>query len=347
MLAVAPLGLDASAELAELASRDDVVRFGDHEASDPPSTWGAWLGPPDTRLGTALGAWEDGALRAAAKLTLASRRRRAHVAELALLAGDGPEADGALDALVRALAESCDRWLQVTRTELSVPLGHRRIDGLLADHGFVVETERRSSLRTDGALVDEAGLARLRPGSTPATASAPPPSPPSGTRAEAVIVRPLSPRDAPAMARQMSEEAVCWGTLQVPHQRTELWRDRITTNDPDRILVLGAEVDRELAGSGSLVIGAVARRRHVASLGMAVATRFQGRGVGRRLLDALLEEADARGLSRVELTVYPDNPRAVRLYEGVGFVREGRQRLAAYRDGGLVDDLAMARVRPG
>ena len=76
-----------------------------------------------------------------------------------------------------------------------------------------------------------------------------------------------------------------------------------------------------------------------------VATAAQGQGVGTRLMAALLEDADRRGLSRVELSVYADNERARRLYERAGFVVEGRSRRGSFRDGGYADDLLMARVR--
>jgi putative acetyltransferase len=160
-----------------------------------------------------------------------------------------------------------------------------------------------------------------------------------------VVVRPVRPEDGPAVAAITSERAVCWGTMQVPHQRPELWRDRFGRNDPTRFFVHVVEVATEIAGVGSLVVEAAFRRRHAASLGMMVSERFQGRGVGRELLGALVALADELALTRVELGVYPDNERALRIYERAGFEHEGRERLVGFRDGEYVDDLAMARLR--
>ena len=79
---------------------------------------------------------------------------------------------------------------------------------------------------------------------------------------------------------------------------------------------------------------------------MAVHDAWQGQGAGSALMAALLEVADRwMGLSRVELTVYADNARAIGLYERFGFEREGLHRNFAFRDGAYVDALAMARLR--
>jgi putative acetyltransferase len=78
---------------------------------------------------------------------------------------------------------------------------------------------------------------------------------------------------------------------------------------------------------------------------MGVHDAWQGRGAGRALLAAALDMADRwLGLTRVELTVYADNLRAIGLYERFGFVREGLHRDFALRDGAYVDALAMARL---
>ena len=73
---------------------------------------------------------------------------------------------------------------------------------------------------------------------------------------------------------------------------------------------------------------------------MAVAPAAQGRGLGARLLVALLEEAERRGQRTVSLEVRADNVPAQRLYERHGFTRTGVRR--GYYAGG-VDALVLTR----
>jgi len=65
---------------------------------------------------------------------------------------------------------------------------------------------------------------------------------------------------------------------------------------------------------------------------MAVAPAAQGRGLGARLLGALLEEAERRRQRVVSLEVRADNAVAQRLYERHGFARTGVRR-GYYRGG--------------
>jgi putative acetyltransferase len=51
------------------------------------------------------------------------------------------------------------------------------------------------------------------------------------------------------------------------------------------------------------------------------------------------------GIKRLELTVFTDNSRAIRLYERFGFDPEGIQRAYAFRAGQYADVLGMARLR--
>jgi putative acetyltransferase len=61
----------------------------------------------------------------------------------------------------------------------------------------------------------------------------------------------------------------------------------------------------------------------------------------------LLDWADNwAGLLRIELGVYADNERAIRMYRRFGFELEGTQRAFALRDGVYVDSLMMARLHP-
>ena len=52
---------------------------------------------------------------------------------------------------------------------------------------------------------------------------------------------------------------------------------------------------------------------------------YRGRGFGRRLLEAVLAEAGARGLPRVSLICFEQNVVAIALYDSLGFVEGGRR----------------------
>lgn len=346
MITVEPIGSEATRRLAELASRPDVVRFGDHTPDTPAGAWRRWIGSPDPHAGLTLGAWRRRSLVAAARLSLTPMRRRMHGATLELLASAEEHADAALDALLRAALDACDRWLQVVRCELRCPFGHPRVEALFAEHGFALEARLVASLRSGDGYSDEALLGRIRAGITPPAALAsslevPDRRPPRGR----VRVRQVRPSDAEALARTMSEPSVLWGTLQLPWQRAERWSERLSSPRGPSPILLVVEVDGELAGAGALTLEEQPRRAHSSLLGMHVATRFQGQGVGGALMRALLDEADSRDIVRVELSVFPHNERARRLYERAGFVREGTSPMASFQDGTYADDLLMARLR--
>lgn len=86
--------------------------------------------------------------------------------------------------------------------------------------------------------------------------------------------------------------------------------------------------------------------RHCAALGMGLLPEYRTRGIGAQLLRSVLREAAARRLGRIELEVYPTNCAAIRLYERVGFVHEGRKRAARVLDGKTEDILCMALFLP-
>ncbi len=84
---------------------------------------------------------------------------------------------------------------------------------------------------------------------------------------------------------------------------------------------------------------------HCGSVGMGVLRAWRGQGLGRALLEACLEKAFARGLTRIELEVYADNALAIALYRKLGFVEEGLKRRARVLDGRAQDLRVMALLR--
>lgn len=167
-----------------------------------------------------------------------------------------------------------------------------------------------------------------------------------------LTIRRATPADAAGYARVMSDRAVYPGLMQLPFNNELHWRERLTeiTGAGKVDLVLVAERDGTIIGNAGLhpfALAAQVRRRHAASIGIAVASEAQGQGVGTALMQAICDYADRwLGLLRLELTVYVDNLRAIALYERFGFEIEGRLRGYAMRDGELVDAFSMARIHP-
>jgi RimJ/RimL family protein N-acetyltransferase len=69
-------------------------------------------------------------------------------------------------------------------------------------------------------------------------------------------------------------------------------------------------------------------------------------GYGSEAMTLMLRHAfNSLNLNRVMLRVFETNPRAIRSYEKVGFVLEGRLRQAEYRNGRYLDVLVMSVLR--
>ncbi|MET8243380.1 GNAT family N-acetyltransferase [Streptomyces sp. NPDC005202] len=108
---------------------------------------------------------------------------------------------------------------------------------------------------------------------------------------------------------------------------------------------LVAEFDDRLVGYIRLGFATeLASNRHVRQIrGLAVAEEARGKGVGRALLRAAVEEVRRQGARRISLRVLGHNTAARKLYESEGFVVEGVQPEEFYLDGVYVDDVLMGR----
>src|SRR5688572_19968964 len=144
---------------------------------------------------------------------------------------------------------------------------------------------------------------------------------------EPLTFRRPTPKDAADFARINNHPEVLPNLMQVPYGNEERWRQMLAGNDePGKlVLMLVAERAGRIVGNAGLhPVENSIRRRHVASLGIAVAPDAQGQGVGKALLGALCDYADNWGqILRIELSVFCGNEPAIRLYRGAGFEHEG------------------------
>lgn len=172
------------------------------------------------------------------------------------------------------------------------------------------------------------------------------PRPSTRRRKAPIVIRHAEPDDAPGVVRVITAREAARNTLQLPFRTVEDSRKYLAAI-PTGNAQLVATVDGEIVGMAGLErMMRQARRMHAASLGLLVRDDWTGRGVGTALMAAIIDLADNWfALRRLELTVFPDNARAIALYERLGFVAEGLHRDYAVRDGIYVDALFMARLR--
>lgn len=171
-----------------------------------------------------------------------------------------------------------------------------------------------------------------------------PPLDPEARWPDSLSIRARTPADAPGITALHNMPGYRYGTLRMPHHSPEEIRRGIE-NQPSNSVTLVALMNEIIVGDVGLTRLAN-RRAHVGSIGMGVHDNYAGRGIGQALIGEILAICDRwLNLRRVELTVYTDNERAVRLYERNGFAKEGHFRDFAFRDGSYVDAYTMARLR--
>ncbi len=164
-----------------------------------------------------------------------------------------------------------------------------------------------------------------------------------------MAIREAQPDDAQAMhaliecldaetAFMLCEPGERKTTVEQHRERLERFRQ----SDKDVLLVFDVE-----AGIGGfvLLIGNGRRRiQHRVHLVIGVAKAHWGQGHGRGLMQAAEAWAREHDMTRISFTVMAHNARAIRLYESLGYEREGILRDSLRVDGTYVDEIAMAKL---
>jgi RimJ/RimL family protein N-acetyltransferase len=124
----------------------------------------------------------------------------------------------------------------------------------------------------------------------------------------------------------------------------ENWWESFVARKSDHIFAIEASDGTYIGNIGLHDIQAENRR---ALLGIIIGERaYWGQGYGTDAIRAMLGWAFGYlNLSRISLTVYEYNERAIRCYEKSGFRHEGSMRQARYLDGIYYDELVMGILR--
>jgi RimJ/RimL family protein N-acetyltransferase len=112
-------------------------------------------------------------------------------------------------------------------------------------------------------------------------------------------------------------------------------------------LTLVAEADGEVIGNVLVSVERNTVSSHVGTLSIVVAAGWREVGIGSDMVRAAQEWCVGAGLQKLALAVFPDNERAIAVYEHAGFQREGLRRRQYRGEGGILrDELLMAWFPP-
>ncbi len=159
-----------------------------------------------------------------------------------------------------------------------------------------------------------------------------------------VAIRPGRPSDARGWIDLL---------VQVSEQDRYILLESVNTTrrELSRIFRFGAWCDQTaavVAVDGSTVVGQLTTTRnrniyaHTAEIGMSVQSAYRGKGVGAGLIEGAKDWSRIFGVEKLVLNVVPENFRAIRFYEKMGFVPEGHRLKHAKLSYGYEDLIEMS-----
>ncbi len=163
-----------------------------------------------------------------------------------------------------------------------------------------------------------------------------------------IYFRPLEVSDEPQLRRWVNDPRV-WATLQhrgpINAARETEWIESLGKSTSDYTFgIVVKENDRLIGSTGLHRINPVTRS---AAFGLMIGEVSQhNRGYGSEATRLAVRYGFRElNLNRIELSVYADNWRAIRVYQKAGFVHEGCLRQAVYRNGRYLDEYRFAILR--
>ena len=155
-------------------------------------------------------------------------------------------------------------------------------------------------------------------------------------RGERVTLRPTTSEDRAALKaiRDEPEVAPWWGV------QTDAWPD-----DAEDVVLMTIEHEQEVTGLVQFWEDPDRESRH-ADVDILLTARLHDKGLGTDAMRTIARHLiDDHGHHRITLTTSPDNARAIRVYEKVGFTKVGVTRLSERSDdGSWHDELLMELV---
>ena len=109
----------------------------------------------------------------------------------------------------------------------------------------------------------------------------------------------------------------------------------------NNIANVAAFAGRKLLGNSEVRRDRYRDARHHGYLGIAIRRGYRGKGIGERIMRVLLHTSEEIGLESVQLEVFANNARAIKLYRKMGFRQVGAVPRKIRRRGMVTDSILM------
>jgi RimJ/RimL family protein N-acetyltransferase len=168
---------------------------------------------------------------------------------------------------------------------------------------------------------------------------------------EGIRLRAPERKDIPLFVSWLNDPEVRYGIsvfLPMSIAREEMWFEKMLKNSPiEQPLTIEAENVGNWVPIGNTGFFDINNITRSAEIGIMIGNKeYWDKGFGTKVMQLMLKHGfETLNFNRIFLRVYESNPRAVRCYEKVGFVHEGKQRQAVYKDGEYYDLLLMSILK--
>jgi RimJ/RimL family protein N-acetyltransferase len=168
---------------------------------------------------------------------------------------------------------------------------------------------------------------------------------------EGIRLRAIEKHDLPLFVEWFNDPQVLEGLLvylPISQEEEESWyTNMLKRPGPEHVLGIDLLVDEEWNLIGSCGFHDIDWRCRSGEIGISIGDkRYWNKGFGTQAVRLLVNYGfNTLNLNRIALDVYENNPRAIRAYEKVGFVHEGRKRQAMFKNGQYMDILLMSLLR--
>jgi ribosomal protein S18 acetylase RimI-like enzyme len=102
-----------------------------------------------------------------------------------------------------------------------------------------------------------------------------------------------------------------------------------------------AETEGKMVGNSQVTRGRQSDEFLHGKLGIAIQKEYRDLGIGLDMMKTLVEQSREAGLKTIELETFANNPRAIHVYEKVGFKQVGRIPKKIFRKDHFIDIIVM------